>query len=136
MSGGDAHLTVVLGRMSGATIVAATTGAHLVSRGVNGVVADTTRGSFDIIGCDGFFDCLVPIGIVSHKRSSGGFYLFECFVELCRKPTGWTVKVTKDFVVVTGGKFEIAVDMMSGSGGDVTVVHTETRVKGVDKGSE
>ena len=42
---------------------------------------------------------------------------------------GWTIEVTKDFVVVTGGEGKIAVDVMGGSCVDVTVVHTGTRAR-------
>ena len=42
---------------------------------------------------------------------------------------GWTVKTTKDFVVVTRGEVKIAVDVVSGGCINVTVVHTGTRVK-------
>ena len=93
------------------------------------MVTDTTTGLFDIVRRDSFFNCFIPIGVVSHERSGGCFYLFKCFVELCRKPTGWTVKATKDFVVVVRGDVEIAVDVMGGGCVDVTVVHTGTRMR-------
>ena len=115
--------------MGGAAIVAATTGAHEVGGGVDGVMTDTTTRSFSIVGGDGFFDCFIPIRIVSHERSGGGFYLLERFVELRREPTGWTVEAAEDFVVVTGGEVKIAVDVVSGSCIDVAVVHTEMRVR-------
>ena len=41
---------------------------------------------------------------------------------------GGTVNAAEDFVVVVRGEVKIAVDMMSGSCVDVTVVHTETRM--------
>ncbi len=67
--------------------------------------------------------------VVTEERSLWCFYLFECFVELCREPTGWTIKTTKDFVVVAGGEVKITVDVMSSSCVDVAVVHTGMRVR-------
>ena len=37
--------------------------------------------------------------------------------------------MSEDFVVIAGGKGQIAVNVVSGSCVDVTVVHTGTRVK-------
>ena len=68
------------------------------------MVTDTTTRSFDIVRRDGFFDCGIPIGIVSHERSVGSFHFSKRLVELCVQPTRWSVKATKDFVVVARGE--------------------------------
>ena len=103
--------------------------AHEVRAGVDRVIttAWAVAGSVVVIG-DDVFRGVVPPWVVTEERSLWCLYLFEHFVELCREPTGWTIKTTEDFVVVAGGKFKIAMDVMSGSCVDVAVVHTVTRV--------
>ena len=83
---------------------------------------------------DDLFGGIVPTWVVMKERSCWGFYLFERFVELCREPTRWTVEMAKDFVVVMGGEFKIVFDMMSGGCVDVTVVHTEMRMRVGEQG--
>ena len=67
-------------------------------------MADTTTRSFDIVRGNGFFDCLIPIGVVSYERSVSGFYFSKRLVELCIEPTRWSVNATEDFVVIARGE--------------------------------
>ena len=62
------------------------------------------------------------------EGSSWGFYLFECFVEYARKPRRWTGDTAKDFVVIGGGKGEIAIDVVEGRSVDFVVGHTMKRM--------
>ena len=84
--------------------MATATGTHKVGGGVDGVMTSMTTGSFSAIGGDGFFDCFIPIGVVSHERSVGSFHFSKRLVELCVQPTRWSVEAMKDFVVVARGE--------------------------------